>query len=312
MTSNPLNKLIWEKLQDIVGWNISPDSLISNLPLDQLFIETCEQEFSMTVRNKHHPIILSDIKSWKNGKTMANLAYEIDAQYQHNYFNAENGTSVTGVIGEVLDINNNPLTNKWNIRGDALVARIMHMQEHNPLLKILDMGCGVNAYKHRLANVTGVDPYRAEADIISTQKNFNPGNEKWDIILCFGPMNWYTYDEQYLNMCKLKECLSPTGVIFWSHVHNYEQIFQKDSHLSRTWIHGSAETAHRNSSFFYYDRLWKYVWYFNWTEHSIKVLTDHCGLEIQQIDYDHCNLYRPPVYRMFLEICHKTESGVDV
>ena len=178
------------------------------------------------------------------------------------------------------------------------------MQQQNPELTVLDMGCGVNAYKHKLANVTGVDPYRPEADIIAKQKDFDPSGKTWDIIICFGPMNWFTYDEQYLNMRKLKECLSPTGTIFWSHVHNYDQIFQKNSNLSRTWIHGDVESAQRNSAFFYFDRDWKYIWYFNWTEHTIETLCNQCNLDIIKIDYDHCNLYRPPVYRMFLEISH--------
>jgi len=299
------NKLIWNKIEDMIFWNVTIDSVMAKLPINNNFLKACEKEFSMTVRNVDYPVILSPLEFWVNGsKTLGDLVREIDTQYQSNYFTAEHGTSVTGVVDTLLDINGNPVIKKWNFRGEALVDRLSKMQLENPSLSILDMGCGVNAYKSRLSNVTGVDPYRPEADIISLQKNFLPGDKKWDVIICFGPMNWYTYDEQYDNMLVLKRCLANNGIIFWSHVHNYEQIFQKNSELTRTWLYGNLDDNHKNSAFFFYDRQWKYIWYFNWTEKAISTLCEHVGLTIRSINYDSCNLYRPPVYRMFIEITH--------
>ena len=75
------------------------------------------------------------------------------------------------------------------------------------------MGCGVNEYKKHLNNVTGVDPYREEADILAKQSDFDSQGQTWDVIICFGPMNWYTYDEQYPNMLTLKKCLAPNGLL---------------------------------------------------------------------------------------------------
>ena len=304
MFTNPLNKLIWDKIQEMFYWNISPESPINQLPFTQEFINACENEFSMVIRDISYPIKLGKVSDW-DLYSMGDFVKEIDAQYQNNYFLCENGTSISGVIGSVYDINEKPITNKWNIRGQNLVSRLCKMQNENPNLSILDMGCGVNEYKKYLKNVTGVDPYRNEADIISKQSCFDSKNQLWDIIICFGPQNWYTYDEQYRNFQKLKECLAPNGLLFWSHVHNYYKIFQPDSSHAHTWIHGDMDHAQRNSAFYFYDREWKYTWYFNWTEHAIQTLTNHVGLKIDKIDYDHCNLYRPPMWRIFVEISHK-------
>jgi hypothetical protein len=303
MYTNPLNKLIWEKVQQMFYWNIAPESPISQLPFTQEFIYECEDEFSMEVRDMHYPIKLGQVEDWKD-KTMGDFVKEIDDQYQNNYFVGENGTSTTGVVGTIYDVDEKPLTNKWNIRGQALVDRLKAMQEENPNLTVLDMGCGVNEYKKHLKNVTGVDPYRKEADVIAKQSEFDPKGQKWDVIICFGPQNWYTYDEQFRNFQKLKECLAPNGLLLWSHVHHYYKVFQPDHRYAHTWIHGDMDHAQRNSAFYFYDRDWKYTWYFNWTEHAVETLASHVGFKINSINYDHCNLYRPPMWRIFVEMTH--------
>jgi hypothetical protein len=304
---NPLNRLIWQRIEELFYWNISPESKINQLPFNQDFLSACEHEFSMTVRGKHYTIDLGSAADWQS-KTMGELAKEIDSQYMRNYFIGENGTSTTGVVGEVYSIKSEPITNKWNIRGKALVDRLRSMQKANPDLTVLDMGCGVNEYKKHLNNVTGVDPYRKEADILSKQEDFEPNGRTWDVIICFGPQNWYTYDEQYRNFAKLKECLSDDGILFWSHVHNYYKVFQPDAQYAHTWVHGDVKDAEKNSAFYFVDREWKYTWYFNWTEHALRTLTNHVELKISQLDYDHCNLYRPPMWRLFAEIVHKKDS----
>lgn len=304
MYQNPLNKLIWDKVQEMFGWNIAPESPINQLPFTQEFIRACEEEFSMQVRDMHYPIHLYKVSHWQH-LTMEDFVKEIDKQYQHNYFVGENGTSTTGVVGEILDVNDKPIANKWNMRGQALVDRLMNMQRENPNLTILDMGCGVNEYKKYLNNVTGVDPYREEADILAKQSDFDPQGQTWDVIICFGPMNWYTYDEQYRNMLTLKRCLAPDGLLLWSHNHNYYKLFQPEAEYAHTWLHGDLEDAQKNSAFFFVDREWKYTWYFNNTERTINTLAKHVGLSVDKIDYDHCNLYRPPMWRLFVELSHE-------
>lgn len=301
---NPLNKLIWEKVSEMFYWNVSPESPISQLPFTAEFINACEKEFQMFVRNSFFPIKLGTVDEWQHN-TFGDFVKAIDEQYQNNYFLAEHGTSTTGVVGTVYDIDEKPIANKWNIRGQALVDRLTAMQKENPALTILDMGCGVNEYKKHLNNVTGVDPYRTEADIIAKQSDFDPQGQTWDVIICFGPQNWYTYDEQYRNFKKLKECLAPNGILFWSHVHNYYKVFQPDAQYGHTWIYGDMDHAQRNSAFYFFDRDWKYIWYFNWTEHSMEQLAGHVGLKVNNVKYDECNLYRPPMWRLFAEMSHE-------
>lgn len=303
MYTNPLNKLIWEKVSEMFYWNVSPESPISQLPFTAEFINACEKEFQMFVRNSFFPIKLGTVDEWQHN-TFGDFVKAIDKQYQNNYFLAEHGTSTTGVVGTVYDIDEKPIANKWNIRGQALVDRLTAMQKENPALTILDMGCGVNEYKKHLNNVTGVDPYRTEADIIAKQSDFDPQGQTWDVIICFGPQNWYTYDEQYRNFKKLKECLAPNGILFWSHVHNYYKVFQPDAQYGHTWIYGDMDHAQRNSAFYFFDRDWKYIWYFNWTEHSMEQLAGHVGLKVNNVKYDECNLYRPPMWRLFAEMSH--------
>lgn len=303
MYNNPLNKLIWNKVEEMFGWNIAPESPISQLPFTQEFITACEQEFGMQVRDMHYPVNLYKEAHWQE-LTMGDFVKEIDKQYQHNYFVGENGTSTTGVVGEIKDVNDNTIANKWNIRGQALVDRLQAMQKARPNLSILDMGCGVNEYKKHLNNVTGVDPYRPEADIMCKQSDFDSQGKTWDVVICFGPMNWYTYDEQYRNMLTLKRCLAPDGLLLWSHNHNYYKLFQPEAEHAHTWLHGDLEDAQKNSAYYFCDREWKYTWYFNTTERSTTTLARHVGLSVDKIDYDHCNLYRPPMWRIFVEMSH--------
>ena len=47
--------------------------------------------------------------------------------------------------------------------------------------------------------------HRKEADVICSQADFKPADDiKWDVIICFVPQIWYTYDEQYRNFMTLK------------------------------------------------------------------------------------------------------------
>ncbi len=80
-----INKLIWNKVEEMFYWNISVDSPIKQLPFTMEFILTCQKEFSMKVRDKEYPIRLGGPVDWQD-KTMGDFVKEIDRQYQSNYF----------------------------------------------------------------------------------------------------------------------------------------------------------------------------------------------------------------------------------
>ncbi|MEM7646369.1 MAG: methyltransferase domain-containing protein [Pseudomonadota bacterium] len=296
---NPFNFLIFSKVQEIIGWPISPESPLELLPMSDDVFKEIEREFSVQIRDHKYEIDLD-----RGIANVRELVQEIDSQYTNNYFVSESGTY--NKLIEVADHQgkkNKDIPHKWKIRGKNLVTRISKLQETRPDLSILDLGCGYNLYKNHLKNVTGVDPYVEEADIICRISDYEP-KQKFDIIICFGPMNWYTYDHQLINMKKIKECLSKEGVCFWSHVHNYHKIFEPDAKNAHTWIAGDLEDAFKNNAFYFFDRIWKYNQYFNWTEHALKTISRQAGLKVENIDYDDCGCYRPPMWRLFAELRH--------
>ncbi len=296
---NPLNMNIFKKVQEIIGYPLAPESPLDQLPLNEKTYAQFEDEFKVTVRDKTYSVEIP-----RNLKSIDHLVKEIDLQYTTNYFQSESGT-FKGLV-DVVDhkgVKVEGIDHKWKIRGKNLIDKIKMLQKSNPDLKILDLGCGYNMYKDYLDNVTGVDPYVESADIMEKISNFKPPH-KYDIIICFGPMNWYTFDEQVRNMKTIKESLATNGVCYWSHVHNYYKVLQPDAANAFTWIAGDLDAAFKNNAFFFYDRIWKYNQYFNWTENA---LTDVCkltGLNMGAFQYDDCGCYRPPMWRIFSELRH--------
>lgn len=297
---NPLNMKIFQKVEEIIGWPIEPLSLINQLPITEKITKELEEEFSVQIRNNCYEVKINLEKV----VSIQDLVHQIDFQYTKNYFQSESGTfnqliDVTDHSGEKIQT----IKHKWKIRGQNLVNKLKSIQKNKPDLKILDLGCGYNLYKDHLENVTGVDPYVEQADILCRIVDFKP-TEKYDVIICFGPMNWYTYDEQYRNFLKIKECLKEDGVCYWSHVHNYYKLYQPRSDQAFTWIAGDLEDAYKNNAFYFFDKIWKYNQYFNWTEISLTTLCEHVGLSTGEMQYDDCGCYRPPMWRLFCELRH--------
>ncbi len=301
---NPLNMKIFNKVEEILTWPVEPRSPMNQLPITEAFYKALEEAFKVEVRGHVY-----DIKLSRSHETIEDLVHEIDGQYTRNYFTSESGTykgliDVEDYQGQKIE----SIDHKWQLRGKNLIERIKKMQNEKPDLSILDLGCGYNGYKEHLNNVTGVDPYIDKADFVCRIQDFEPP-QKYDVIICFGPMNWYTYDEQYRNMSKLKECLADDGICFWSHVHNYFKIFQEDAGRAHRWIAGSLEDAFKNNAFYFYDRIWQYNQYFNWTEEALESLCQLVGLQTGDMQYDDCGLYRPPMWRLFCELRQLKDSS---
>jgi hypothetical protein len=296
---NPLNMKIFNEIQDVLGWNIEPDSVVADLPISRAVLLELERRFSVNVRGNNFKVEIST-----QHERIRDLVQDIDGQYTRNYFVSESGTyngliKVTDWKGASVET----IVHKWKIRGKNLIEKIKKMQQQNQNLSILDLGCGYNLYKDHLANVTGVDPYIEVADYVCRIQDFEPP-KKYDIIICFGPMNWYTFDEQVRNMRKIKECLAEDGVCYWSHVHNYYKIYQPDANRAHTWVAGSIEDAYKNNAFYFFDQLWKFNQYFNWTEEALLAITGKVDLVCGEMQYDDCGCYRPPMWRLFCELRH--------
>lgn len=79
---------------------------------------------------------------------------------------------------------------------------------------VLDVGCGVNAFKPLIANLVGIDPAFGQADIMTTIEEFQT-EQRFDVAFCLGSINFG--DE--INIKKQIQCivhlLKPRARIYW-------------------------------------------------------------------------------------------------
>jgi len=110
---------------------------------------------------------------------------------------------------------NNYFSQFWNSKIDqykysgwALVEKI------RPEEIVLDVGCGSNPFKERIANLIGIDPAFGQADYQTTIEDFI-FEEKFDVAFCLGSINFGT-EENILHQieCVIK-FLKPTARIYW-------------------------------------------------------------------------------------------------
>ena len=76
---------------------------------------------------------------------------------------------------------------------------------------VLDVGCGDNLFKKH-DNVTGIDPYNFNADIMCDIIDYEP-NQTYDLIICFGSINFYDIAWVDARMKKVFSLLSNQGTV---------------------------------------------------------------------------------------------------
>jgi hypothetical protein len=54
---------------------------------------------------------------------------------------------------------------------------------------VLDVGCGANVFKPLVANLVGIDPAFAQADVVTTIENFAT-EQRFDVAFCLGSINF--------------------------------------------------------------------------------------------------------------------------
>jgi hypothetical protein len=59
---NPLNMLMFNKVQKIIGWTIAPESLIAQLPLTEAIYHNIEYQISLRTLMLSIPIIILQVK----------------------------------------------------------------------------------------------------------------------------------------------------------------------------------------------------------------------------------------------------------
>jgi SAM-dependent methyltransferase len=99
---------------------------------------------------------------------------------------------------------------KWKYSG---LKRIDEVNALNPR-SVLDVGCGYNEFKGKINNLTGIDPYNDLADHKISIMDFR-ANEKFDVILCLGSVNFGSQDKITAEIAKTVQLLEEGGTIFF-------------------------------------------------------------------------------------------------
>lgn len=99
---------------------------------------------------------------------------------------------------------------KWKYSGLALIDEVNSLKPR----AVLDVGCGYNEFKGKIDNLIGIDPYNDLADFKTGTLDYRT-DEKFDVILCLGSVNFGNRDKIIAEMEKCVELLADGGTMFF-------------------------------------------------------------------------------------------------
>ena len=99
---------------------------------------------------------------------------------------------------------------KWKYSGLALIDEVNNLKPR----AVLDVGCGYNEFKGKIDNLIGIDPYNDLADFETGTLDYKT-DEKFDVILCLGSVNFGNRDKIIAEMEKCVELLADGGTMFF-------------------------------------------------------------------------------------------------
>ena len=99
---------------------------------------------------------------------------------------------------------------KWKYSGLALIDEVNSLKPR----AVLDVGCGYNEFKGKIDNLIGIDPYNDLADFKTGTLDYKT-DEKFDVILCLGSVNFGSRDKIIAEMKKCVELLADGGTMFF-------------------------------------------------------------------------------------------------
>ena len=145
----------------------------------------------------------------------------ITANYIKETFDIDCNQKFTSTEGYVQYIDNQclnayfskiwqPDMKKWKYSGLKLVDEVNALNPRS----VLDVGCGYNEFKGKIRNLTGIDPYNDRADYKISIMDFR-SNEKFDVILCLGSINFGSQDKITAEIAKTVHLLEEGGTIFF-------------------------------------------------------------------------------------------------
>ena len=99
---------------------------------------------------------------------------------------------------------------KWKYSGLALIDEVNSLKPR----AVLDVGCGYNEFKGKIDNLIGIDPYNDLADFKTGTLDYKT-DEKFDVRLCLGSVNFGNRDKIIAEMEKCVELLADGGTMFF-------------------------------------------------------------------------------------------------
>jgi SAM-dependent methyltransferase len=99
---------------------------------------------------------------------------------------------------------------KWKYSGLALIDEVNNLKPR----AVLDVGCGYNEFKGKIDNLIGIDPYNDLADFETGTLDYKT-DEKFDVILCLGSVNFGNRDKIIAEIKKCVELLADGGTMFF-------------------------------------------------------------------------------------------------
>lgn len=119
-----------------------------------------------------------------------------------------------------------PETKKYKYSGLSIIDEVNSLNPEN----VLDVGCGYNEFKGKIQNLTGIDAYNDKADIKTTTMDYQT-EMLYDIVICFGSINFGSADKIIKEMQKVVSLTKQNGLLIF----RVNPGIQHKAHESR-WI----------------------------------------------------------------------------
>jgi len=101
-------------------------------------------------------------------------------------------------------------TKTYKYSGLSIVQEINSLNPRS----VLDIGCGYNEFKGKIYNLIGIDPYNNCADIKVPLLKYVT-NEKYDVIIAFGSINFGSTDKVFSELEKAVSLTARNGKLFF-------------------------------------------------------------------------------------------------
>lgn len=125
---------------------------------------------------------------------------------------------------------------------------------------VLDIGCGYNEFKGKIANLTGLDPYNDRADIQCKIADYTT-DQQYDVVLALGSINFGSTDKIFTELEKAVSLTAPKGKLFFR-------------------VNPGVQHAPLES---------RWISFYPWNSNFIINCAEYLGVDVLDIKHDHNN-----------------------